>query len=122
MGYIEEIQRQKANEAKAQAFDSMQLQNKIAQIADQAHTTGIDDGLAAAMRKTYASNDGITVDPRDRISSQEIQQAKQLFGNQIDARDIDKMRQLKSLEQINGGSIGAAPDGGLAQQTINGRV
>ena len=116
MGYIEDIQRQKMNEQKAKAFDKMQLDSHITKVADEAHTVGIDDGLAAALRRLQSQRDGIVVNPQAQVSSEEVARARQMFGEGADMQDIEKMRQLDSL----GGSIGAAPDGGLAQQQIKG--
>ncbi len=116
MGYIEEIQRQKANEAKAQAFDSMQLQNKVNQIADQAHTAGIDDGLAAAMRKAEAQKQEQMYQRDNGNDVQMIREATQILGRPPrDEKDIQEAYRYKQLMQMGINKN----ENGLASQAIN---
>jgi len=69
----------------------------------------LGNGLAA-----YASNDGVNVQPGTNVTNGEMQRARQMFGDSANMQDILDMRKMDSLPAVNGGSIGAAPDGGLA--------
>jgi len=66
-------------------------------------------GLAA-----YASNDGITVPQGANVTNEEMQRARGVYGDSVNMQDVLDMRKMDSLPAVNGGSIGAAPDGGLA--------
>jgi len=85
---------------------------KYAPIIQEQTARGIFDqlsGLAA-----YASNDGITVPQGVNVTNEEMQRARKLYGDSVNMQDILDMRKLDSLPAVNGGSTGAAPDGGLA--------
>lgn len=86
-----------------------QKKAKQVQQLDEAHTMGIDDGLAAMQRKQSFFAPGAT------ISNEEVARAREMFGPDANAQDVQRMRELDSLEKVNGGSIGA-PAEGLAQQ------
>jgi len=113
-----EAELQKLAEVGARTLEA-QKQAERANELEHVHTLGVDDGLAAALKKSYAYGDGVTVPPGVNITNEEVQKAKELYGvDSVDAKDIDNMRKLETLEKINNGSI--APRDGLAAQTVQG--
>lgn len=117
-GAQQEVQRQKAL-----AYDKVQAQMQQAKHAKQleeAHTMGIDDGLAAALRKM----EQVPVPPADMsmseytgqegISNEEVNTVAQVLGRMPDARDIQEYRRLQQLQKL-----GVDRDeNGLAAQSI----
>ena len=107
-----------------------QQKQKLVSALDNAHSMGIDDGLAAAVKRQLPSSvTGGTMGQQQAehlgyynkdadYSDAEIQRARQMFGDKFDVKDLQHLRKLDSLEKVNNGSIGAAPDTGLAQQVL----
>jgi len=95
-----------------------QEQAKIAQAVDEAHTLGIDDGLASAQRylsKQQAYKLGY-YRPESEYSTEEVMQAKQRLGRMPDVRDLQEIRRLKQLQQMGI----PADENGLAVKAIKG--
>ena len=73
---------------------------------------GIFDQLGGL--SAYASNDGVVVPQGVNVTNEEMQRARSVYGDGVNMNDILDMRKMDSLPTVNGGSIGAAPDSGLA--------
>jgi len=70
-------------------------------------------GLAA-----YASNDGITVPQGVNVTNEEMQRAYQFYGHTPNMKNIQDMRILNTLHNIDGGTISNVPADGLSNLNI----
>jgi len=73
----------------------------------------LGNGLAA-----YASNDGITEAPGANVTNSEMQRSYQLYGHTPSMKDIQDMRTLNTLHNIDGGTISNIPADGLSNLNI----
>ena len=85
---------------------------RAAPVIQEQAARGIFDQLGGL--SMYASNDGITVPQGVNVTNEEMQRARSIYGDGVNMNDILDMRKMDSLPAVNDGSMGAAPDGGLA--------
>lgn len=75
-------------------------------LAQEAHQAGLAQGVEHGLAAAYAApRDGVVVDPRDNVSSEEVQRAAQLLGRMPNMQDIMTMRaHSQGLAQQYGGN------------------
>ena len=93
MGFIEDKQ-------KAQAYDKMMQQQQIANVAEVAHTAGIDDGLAAAHRKLQRDKQLGYYSDGANVTNNEVNYLKSQLGRMPDMKDVLAYRKLQELEHL----------------------
>lgn len=122
MGFLEQAQAKNVQSQKAAAYDKLLSDHKEQSIYGQGLADKEKELMSRLMQTIPNADQNPAMMPPQgvNVTPQEMAEAQSMFGPNVNMQQIDDLRKMKSLEQLQGG-LGApadSPVNGLAAQQV----